>query len=80
MIYATKAILRLRLTKFCRFALAKAEAFWHRADELGQGCCPILAAKAEDALRVLTMSGFRAIVTRSMSLSALRAGGNAAVE
>ncbi|MDL2399287.1 hypothetical protein [Rhizobium mayense] len=44
------AIFRRPLTIFCRFALAKPIAFWHRADELGQGCCPILATKAEDAL------------------------------
>ena len=46
-------------------ALAELSRFWHRTDELGQGCCPILAAKAEEAPKDLTLVGFHAIVSRA---------------
>ncbi|ANM12244.1 hypothetical protein AMK06_CH03791 [Rhizobium sp. N541] len=46
-------------------ALAKPNAFWHRADELGQCCCPILALAAEEAPKALEQAGFHAIVLSS---------------
>jgi len=80
LIYAAKAIFRLSSTNFCRFALAKAEAFWHRADELGQGCCPILAAEAEDALEGPDDVGISSYSYREHALQAFQAAGSAAVE
>src|SRR5689334_3291333 len=53
-------------------ALAEALGFWHRTVELGQCCCPILAAMAEEAPKTLTLAGFHAIVHRARAKAPAR--------